>query len=80
MVFQSYALYSHMNVYDNIALALRLSKIEQSVVDDKVKWAANLLGLSELLHRRPSQLSGGQRQRVAMGRAIVRNLTCAAAA
>lgn len=73
MVFQSYALYPHMNVSENIGLALRLSKVDKATVDEKVRWAADLLGLSELLDRRPSQLSGGQRQRVAMGRAIVRN-------
>ncbi|MEW5854833.1 MAG: sn-glycerol-3-phosphate ABC transporter ATP-binding protein UgpC [Myxococcota bacterium] len=72
MVFQSYALYPHLTVYENIAFGLRVRKTPQSEVDTRVKEAAGILGLTDLLHRKPSQLSGGQRQRVAMGRAIVR--------
>ena len=73
MVFQNYALYPHLSVADNIAFGLRLRKTPKKVVDDRVQWASRLLGLSDLLQRRPAQLSGGQRQRVAMGRAIVRD-------
>jgi multiple sugar transport system ATP-binding protein len=72
MVFQSYALYPHMTVAENIGFSLKLRKVPKSQVQAKVKDAAALLGLSEYLDRKPSQLSGGQRQRVAMGRAIVR--------
>ncbi len=72
MVFQNYALYPHMSVYDNIAFALRLRHIARHDVDRAVREAADLLGLGELLRRKPGQLSGGQRQRVALGRAIVR--------
>src|SRR5690242_1107298 len=72
MVFQSYALYPHLSVYENIAFGLRLRKISKKEVDDRVKRAAQLLGLEEYLNRKPRALSGGQRQRVAMGRAIVR--------
>lgn len=72
MVFQSYALYPHMTVYDNMAFGLKLRKTPKSVIDQRVKEAAASLGLSNLLDRRPRQLSGGQRQRVAVGRAIVR--------
>ncbi|HRF94669.1 MAG TPA: ABC transporter ATP-binding protein, partial [Aggregatilineales bacterium] len=72
MVFQSYALYPHMTVYDNMAFGLKLRKTPKSVIDQRVKEAASSLGLSNLLDRRPRQLSGGQRQRVAVGRAIVR--------
>src|SRR5919198_1336219 len=72
MVFQNYALYPHMNVAENIAFGLRLRKTPKSVIDERVKWAGKLLGLSQYLDRRPKELSGGQRQRVAMGRAIVR--------
>jgi multiple sugar transport system ATP-binding protein len=72
MVFQNYALYPHLNVADNIAFGLRLRKTPKDVVDDRVQWAARLLGLTGYLDRRPKELSGGQRQRVAMGRAIVR--------
>jgi multiple sugar transport system ATP-binding protein len=72
MVFQSYALYPHLSVYENIAFGLRLRKLSKSEIDSRVKRAATLLGLEELLHRKPRALSGGQRQRVAMGRAIVR--------
>jgi multiple sugar transport system ATP-binding protein len=72
MVFQSYALYPHMTVAENIGFALRLRKVPKDEIRSKVKDAADLLGLSEYLDRKPAQLSGGQRQRVAMGRAIVR--------
>lgn len=90
MVFQSYALYPHMNVYDNIAFSLKLRKIEEEVkqddgtvkrisrhltkaeIDEKVHWAANILGITDLLSRKPSEMSGGQCQRVALGRAMVR--------
>jgi multiple sugar transport system ATP-binding protein len=72
MVFQSYALYPHMTVAENIGFALRLRKVPKGEIRAKVRDAAELLGLSEYLERKPAQLSGGQRQRVAMGRAIVR--------
>jgi multiple sugar transport system ATP-binding protein len=72
MVFQNYALYPHLNVYENIAFGLRLRKTPRTVVEERVGWAARLLDLAAYLHRRPKELSGGQRQRVAMGRAIVR--------
>ncbi|MCV7280398.1 sn-glycerol-3-phosphate ABC transporter ATP-binding protein UgpC [Mycolicibacterium flavescens] len=73
MVFQSYALYPHMTVRQNIAFPLTLAKMRKDEIASKVEEAAKILDLSELLDRRPAQLSGGQRQRVAMGRAIVRN-------
>ena len=72
MVFQSYALYPHLSVADNIAFGLRLRRTAKSVVDERVAWAARLLDLTPYLDRKPKQLSGGQRQMVAMGRAIVR--------
>jgi multiple sugar transport system ATP-binding protein len=72
MVFQSYALYPHLSVYDNIAFGLKLKKMPKEEVDKRVQDAARLLGLAEYLKRKPKALSGGQRQRVAMGRAIVR--------
>ncbi|MBN1614192.1 MAG: ABC transporter ATP-binding protein, partial [Deltaproteobacteria bacterium] len=72
MVFQSYALYPHMTVYENIAFPLRMKRMQTAAVDRDVRSTATLLGLAELLDRRPSELSGGQRQRVALGRAIVR--------
>jgi multiple sugar transport system ATP-binding protein len=72
MVFQNYALYPHMTVYDNMAFGLKLRKEKKGVIDDRVKEAAKVLGLSEFLKKKPRNLSGGQRQRVAMGRAIVR--------
>jgi multiple sugar transport system ATP-binding protein len=72
MVFQSYALYPHMSVRDNIAFPLKMQKVPRAEIDSRVGDAARLLGLGELLHRKPRELSGGQRQRVAMGRAIVR--------
>jgi len=72
MVFQNYALYPHMNVYDNMAFGLRLRKTPKKEIDERVKDAAEILGIDDLLDRKPKQLSGGQRQRVALGRAIVR--------
>src|SRR3954451_17474654 len=72
MVFQNYALYPHMSVYDNLAFGLKLRKRPKAEIDRRVKEAAELLGLQNLLQRKPKQLSGGQRQRVALGRAIVR--------
>jgi multiple sugar transport system ATP-binding protein len=76
MVFQSYALYPHMNVYDNIGFALRMMKASKGEIDRRVKWAAKMLGIEMLLERKPRALSGGQRQRVALGRAIVREPAC----
>ncbi|MFZ5826969.1 MAG: ABC transporter ATP-binding protein [Bacillota bacterium] len=73
MVFQNYALYPHMNVYENMAFGLKLRKFSKQEIDKRVKEAAEILGLSQLLGRKPKELSGGQRQRVALGRAIVRN-------
>jgi multiple sugar transport system ATP-binding protein len=72
MVFQNYALYPHMSAYKNMAFGLKLRKLERSEIDRRVKDAARVLGLGEVLGKRPRTLSGGQRQRVAMGRAIVR--------
>ena len=72
MVFQSYALYPHMSVYDNMAFGLKLKRSTRVEIDQRVKEAAGLLNITELLARKPRELSGGQRQRVAMGRAIVR--------
>jgi multiple sugar transport system ATP-binding protein len=72
MVFQDYALYPHLNVYDNLAFGLRRRKWPKAEIDGRVRDVARLLGIDELINRRPGQLSGGQRQRVAMGRAIVR--------
>ncbi|HEX5449049.1 MAG TPA: sn-glycerol-3-phosphate ABC transporter ATP-binding protein UgpC, partial [Gaiellaceae bacterium] len=72
MVFQSYALYPHLSVYENIAFGLRLKKMSKKEIDERVQRAAGLLGLKDFLKRKPRALSGGQRQRVAMGRAIVR--------
>src|SRR5438132_609307 len=76
MVFQSYALYPHMNVYDNIGFALRMMRVPRAEIDRRVKWAAEMLGIAELLDRKPRQLSGGQRQRVALGRSVVREPAC----
>ena len=73
MVFQNYALYPHMSVYDNMAFGLRMRKFAKPDIEQRVKKAAEILGIQPLLSRRPRQLSGGQRQRVALGRAIVRN-------
>ena len=72
MVFQNYALYPHMSVFDNMAYGLRIRALSKSDIDERVKRAAEILELGPLLQRKPAQLSGGQRQRVAMGRAIVR--------
>src|SRR4051794_26827058 len=72
MVFQSYALYPHMNVYDNMAFGLKLHRVPKDEIRRRVEHTARMLGIDELLRRKPGQLSGGQRQRVAMGRAIVR--------
>jgi multiple sugar transport system ATP-binding protein len=73
MVFQSYALYPHMTVYDNMAFGLKLRKMPKDIINEKVNEAAEILGLVPYLKRKPKALSGGQRQRVALGRAIVRN-------
>ena len=73
MVFQNYALYPHMTVYQNMAFALKLAYVSKDVIDKKVHEAAKMLGIEDLLNRKPKALSGGQRQRVAIGRAIVRN-------
>src|SRR5256714_1168932 len=73
MVFQSYALYPHMTVRENMGFALKLAKTPQATIDEKVNEAARILDLVQHLERRPANLSGGQRQRVAMGRAIVRD-------
>jgi len=72
MVFQSYALYPHMTIYDNIAFGLKMRKTPKGEIDRLVREASEMLGMTELLDRKPKQLSGGQRQRVALGRAIVR--------
>ena len=73
MVFQNYALYPHMTVYENMAFGLKIRKVPKDEIDKKVHEAAKILDLEHLLDRKPKALSGGQRQRVAMGRAIVRN-------
>jgi multiple sugar transport system ATP-binding protein len=73
MVFQNYALYPHMSVFDNMAFGLKLQKVPRQDIDQRVRETADILGLGELLNRKPRALSGGQRQRVAMGRAIVRH-------
>ena len=73
MVFQNYALYPHMSVYDNMAFGLKLRHTDKEIIDKKVQRAAKILGLKEYLNRKPAALSGGQRQRVALGRAIVRD-------
>jgi multiple sugar transport system ATP-binding protein len=73
MVFQNYALYPHMKVFDNMAFSLKLAKVDRATIKEKVQRAAEILNLTQYLDRYPRQLSGGQRQRVAMGRAIVRN-------
>ncbi len=72
MVFQNYALYPHMTVYDNMAFGLKLRKVHKDIIDQKVKAAAEILGITDYLTRKPKALSGGQRQRVALGRTIVR--------
>ena len=73
MVFQSYALYPHMTVYNNIAFPLKAAKLDKAEQKRKIEWASSILGIDLLLHRRPRQLSGGQRQRVALARALVRD-------
>jgi multiple sugar transport system ATP-binding protein len=73
MVFQSYALYPHMNIYENMAFSLKMQKRPKKVIDRTVRETAELLGLEDYLERKPKELSGGQKQRVAIGRAIVRN-------
>ena len=73
MVFQSYALYPHMTVFDNMSFALKLAKVDPAVRTEKVERAAQILNLTQYLQRTPKELSGGQRQRVAIGRAIVRD-------
>src|SRR5438094_6066568 len=73
MVFQNYALYPHMSVYDNMAFGLKMRKFERAEIERRVRQAADILGIGELLKRKPGQLSGGQRQRVALGSAIVSN-------
>lgn len=72
MVFQNYALYPHMNVFDNISFGLKLRKVESKEIEKRVNEAADILGISHLMHRKPKALSGGERQRVALGRSIVR--------
>ncbi len=76
MVFQNYALYPHMTVYKNMAFGLKLRKVPKAEIDQKVRHAAEILGITQLLERKPKALSGGQRQRVAVGRAIVRDPAC----
>ena len=76
MVFQNYALYPHMTVYKNMAFGLKLRKVPKNEIDKKVRHTAGILGIEELLDRKPKALSGGQRQRVALGRAIVRDPAC----
>ena len=73
MVFQNYALYPHMSVFDNMAYGLKIAKVPKDEINSRVQKAAKILEIQEYLERKPNQLSGGQRQRVAMGRAIVRN-------
>ncbi len=73
MVFQNYALYPHLTVYDNMAFGLQLRKVPKQEIDERVREAARILDLEPYLKRKPKALSGGQRRRVALGRAIVRN-------
>ena len=73
MVFQNYALYPHMTVYENMAFGLQLRRVPRNEIHEKVMWAADILGLKEYLDRKPKAMSGGQRQRVSLGRAILRN-------
>src|SRR3989442_480292 len=73
MVFQNYALYPHMSVYDNMAFGLKMRKFDKPEIQKRVQEAAEILGIQDYLRRKPRQLSGGQRQRVALGRAIVRH-------
>jgi multiple sugar transport system ATP-binding protein len=72
MVFQDYALYPHLKVYDNLAFSLKVKGLDKKAIDERVRWASNLLDINNLLDRKPQALSGGQRQRVAIGRALVR--------
>ncbi len=72
MVFQNYALYPHMSVKDNLSFGLRIKKVDKKEIDERINWAAKILGIEQYLKRKPKELSGGQRQRVAVGRAIVR--------
>ncbi len=72
MVFQSYALYPHLSVYDNIAFPLKIAKLDKNKIDEKINWAVDILEIKNILNAKPGELSGGQRQRVALGRAIVR--------
>lgn len=72
MVFQSYALYPHMTAFDNMAFSLKLRRVPKTEIQETVGWAAGMLGIQDLLKRKPKELSGGQQQRVALGRAIVR--------
>src|SRR5712691_9043402 len=76
MVFQNYALYPHMSVYDNMAFGLKLRHLSKAEIDERVKRAASMLGLEQVMERKPKQLSGGQRQRVALGRSMVREPAC----
>mgnify|MGYP005711807849 FL=1 len=71
MVFQNYALYAHMSVFENMAFSMRLRKMPEAEITEKVNWAASILNLTEYLQRQPRQLSGGQRQRVAMGLSLI---------
>ena len=73
MVFQNYALYPHMTIYENIAFGLRMKKVPKDEIDRRVKEAAEILGITDYLKRKPKEMSGGQRQRVALGRAIERD-------
>ena len=72
MVFQNYALYPHMTAFQNIGYALRIARRPKAEILERVEWVARVLGIEDLMERKPSQMSGGQRQRVAMGRAIIR--------
>lgn len=76
MVFQNYALYPHKSVYENLAFGLRMRKHPVGEIDKQVRWAAQLLGIEDLLTRKPRQLSGGEMQRVSLGRALVRSPRC----
>ena len=76
MVFQNYALYPHMTVYKNMAFALKLKKLPKREIDEKVRWAADILDITPYLDRRPRALSGGQRQRAAVARAIITRCSC----
>src|SRR6185312_10715319 len=79
MVFQSYGLYPHFSIRNNIAFPLRTQRVRKAEIEQKVAWSANLLGITHLLDRRPRQLSGGERQRVALARALVRDPAVSAA-